>query len=1009
MSHEIKMYDKAAVIEELRTTPRKQWQSLDELAAQDDLAGSLEHEHPREAALLSQNGLDRRTFLKVMGATLALTGITGCNVRPPDAEIIPYVEMPEGIVPGQPLFFSSTMTLGGYATGVVIETHEGRPTRIEGNPNHPASLGSSDPMLLASILELYNPERSTRIREDGATRTRDEFQAALNGALDAAAQNGGAGLRILTETITSPTLARQLSALLEAYPEARWHQYEPVTQDAVLEGAQLAFGQAVNTVYHFEQADVILALDADFLSGMPGSLRYARDFGARRKVRADNPSMNRLYAVESTPTLTGSNADHRLPLRASQVEQFAQALAAALGVSGVSAPGDAPWDAAWLDAVVADLQESGGRSIVIAGNEQTPAVHALVHAINAALGNVGGPVTYTQPIATAPVNQMRDLAVLATDMAAGAVETLIILGGNPAYTAPVDVGFADALQNVPLSIHLSHYVDETSQLCTWHVPQTHYIEEWGDARAFDGTASLVQPPIGPLYDEVHSAIDMLALLLQDGRTSYDIVRETWQMTYEGEDFEGYWRRALHNGVVEESGFAPIAATVSGDVAGQLSGAAADGVEIIFRPDPTIWDGRFALNSWLQELPKPLTLLTWDNAALISPAMAESMGLSNGDQVELQQGNNSVTAPIWILPGHPDQAVTVTLGYGRPNVDAEFGGGFNAYAVRTADAPWFSGGLTISPTGGTYPLASTQDQFRMDGADPVRAGTLAMFQENPEFIHEGEHKEDASLLPPFEYEKNAWGMSIDLTACIGCNACTIACQSENNIPSVGKRQVELSRHMHWIRVDRYYEDALENPQTSFQPVPCMHCEKAPCETVCPVQATVHDDEGLNVMVYNRCIGTRYCSGNCPYGVRRFNFLDYVEDEPILQELRNPDVTVRSRGVMEKCTYCVQRISSARIEAKKENRPIRDGEVMPACAAACPTQAIVFGDISNEESQVAQLKAQPHDYGLLAKLNTKPRTTYLARLANPNQALAPQESPEQPATEPATEPETEEGQG
>jgi molybdopterin-containing oxidoreductase family iron-sulfur binding subunit len=953
--------------------------------------------YPQMAVAMQRNQMDRRTFLKVMGASLALVGVglQGCSgVQPPNEEIIPYVRLPEEIVPGVPLYFASSMVLGGYATGVLIETHEGRPARIEGNPKHPASLGGCDVITQASILELYNPNRSIDVRHNGELSSWDDFLAAFASVLEGLAASDGAGLRILTETITSPSLASQFTALLEQYPGAKWYQYDPVAHDNLVAGSQLAFDDTVNTVYDFASAAVVVSLDADFMSNMPGSVRYAYDFMQRRRVRegADESTMNRLYSVESTPTITGATADHHLALRPSQIEGFARALAAAVGVEGIEAPAETAWDAAWFDAVVADLQAHTGSSAVIAGFNQPPVVHALVHAINLQLENVGTTVRYIPSAIVNPTIQTEVLPELFGEMMSGAAEALIIIGGNPVFNAAADIAFADALTNVPFSVHLSLYNNETSALCTWHIPQTHYIEEWGDARAFDGSVSLVQPPIGPLYNTVRSAHELLALLAGDARSSYDIVRGYWETQAASDDFDSLWRRALHDGVMEGSAPEPITPALRADFANQIAAVpasqAGSGLEIIFRPDPSIWDGRFADNSWLQELPEPLTALSWDNAALISPATAERLGLSDQQLVELSYGGRTMQAPILTMQNHPDDAVTISLGYGRGlSADVDAGLSFNAYAIRTSLSPWFGSGLEVRATGGSYTLATVRAKTDAEAGEAIFTAPIAKFVENPEFVHEKDKYggEFPSLLPMYPYTENAWGMTIDLSACIGCNACIIGCQTENNIPTVGKEGVRRSREMYWIRIDRYYVSEGDTQRTNFQPVPCMHCETAPCELVCPVQATVHSAEGLNQMVYNRCIGTRYCSANCPYGVRRFNFFDNVDPTPILEEVRNPDVSVRVEGVMEKCTYCTQRISAARIEAKREGRPIRDGDVVPACASACPTKAIIFGNINDPQAAVTQAKAQPHNYGLLAELNTVPRTTYLAHVYNPNESL------------------------
>ena len=963
------------------------WRSLEELAATEDFQWCLENEFPRQAGGF-RSAVDRRQFLQLMGASLALAGLSACT-RQPTENIVPYVRQPEEIVPGRPLFFATALPLGGVASGVLVESHMGRPTKVEGNPEHPASLGATDAFAQAAVLTLYDPDRSQVISNVGEIRPWAAFVAAIRSRLEGQREQGGSGLRILTETITSPTLADQLRQLQAAFPAAQWHQYEPVHHDNAIAGARAAFGEDVDTRYHFDQADVVLSLDADFLSCGPGHLRYVREFSAKRRVQGERTEMNRLYAVQSTPTNTGAVADHRLPLRASQIEDFARAVANGLGLPVQNAPGLEAY-AKWITALVHDLQTHKGSSIVIAGDEQPPAVHVLAHAMNEALGNVGRTVVYAEPVAAKPTIQTQSLRDLVADMQAGKVALLLILGGNPVFDAPADVPFPTALSKVPLSVHLGLYNDETSQLCHWHIPQAHSLESWSDGRAYDGTITIMQPLIAPLYDG-KTAHEMLALLSdRPERSSHDIVRDYWKSRHDAADFELFWRKTLHDGLIPDSA-TPSKQVTMRPLAGidllPASRASNRGFEIIFRPDPTIYDGRFANNGWLQELPKSLTRLTWDNAALIAPATAERLGLADEDVVELAYGGRTLRAPIWIQPGHAPDAVTVHLGHGRTHAGkVGTGSGFNAYALRTSDASWFANGLELRKTGDRQPLASTQHHHSMEGRPLVRVATLAEYHEHPDFAHEMEETpaaDDTMYAPEHPYEGNAWGMAIDLSSCVGCNACAIACQAENNIPVVGKAEVTRGHEMHWIRVDRYYAGDLDNPETYHQPVPCMHCENAPCEIVCPVGATVHSSEGLNDMVYNRCVGTKYCSNNCPYKVRRFNWFLYNDwTTESLKPLRNPDVTVRSRGIMEKCTYCVQRISHVRIEAQKEDRPIRDGEIITACQQVCPAQAITFGNINDKSSRVAQLKAEPRNYGLLSSLNTRPRTTYLARLRNPN---------------------------
>lgn len=971
------------------------WRSLEELADTEEFQALLSREFPENASEW-MDPVSRRGFLKLMGASFALAGLTACTGQP-DQRIVPYVKTPEEIVPGRPLFFATAMPFQGYALGLLAESHEGRPTKVEGNSQHPASLGATDAFAQASILTLYDPDRSQAITNLGSISSWNAFSAALGAELEQQQPRRGAALRVLTETVTSPTLAAQLRALLAKYPAAKWHQYEPATRDNARLGARLAFGEFVETHYRLDRADVILALDADFLVAGPGSVRYARDFAERRKIRGREARMNRLYVVESTPSITGAVADHRLPLRAGEVEPFARAVAQGLGVVGGAAEGKPSGrDAKWVAAVVADLRAHRGSSLVIPGDGQPPVVHALAHAMNHALGNAGATVIHTDPVEANPVDQRESLRDLVRDMEAGAVDVLLILGGNPAFTAPADLHFAERLSKVKLRVHLGLYEDETARLCQWHIPEAHYLESWSDARAYDGTATILQPLIAPLYGG-KSAHEILAKVLgQDGRSGYDIVRDSWKGQRRSRDFEGYWRAALHDGLIEGTALPPRSVSLKKGFGDKETGGPGDkgtgrqgepgGLEIVFRPDPTIWDGRFANNGWLQELPKPLSKLTWDNAALLSPATAERLGLASEDVVELQHAGRVVRAPVWILPGHAPDSVTVHFGHGRTRAGrVGTGTGFNAYTIRTAAAPWFASGLAIRKTGARYPLVSTQLHQSMQGRALVRAATVAEYQKHPEFAREmgEEPTRDLSLYPGFKYEGYAWGMAIDLNACTGCNACVVACQSENNSPIVGKDQVSRGREMHWIRIDRYYQGNLENPEVHHQPVMCMHCENAPCEAVCPVAATNHSAEGLNDMVYNRCVGTRYCSNNCPYKVRRFNFLQYQDfDTPSLKLMRNPNVTVRSRGVMEKCTYCVQRINARKIEAEKTGRPVKDGEILTACQQACPTQALVFGNINDPASRVAALKAEPRSYGLLAELNTRPRTSYLARVRNVN---------------------------
>ena len=985
--------DLAALRDRLANSEDKPtWRSLEELADAEEFREALEREFPRQ--VIPPEGVNRRDFLKLMAASLGLAGLTACTTKPAiPQQALPYSEAPENLIPGKPMFFATAMELGGYARGVWAESHMGRPTKIEGNAAHPASLGATDHFAQGSVLQLYDPDRAQVVSNQGQASTWENFISALNDFISGHGGTGGLRLSLLTETVTSPTLAAQIQSLLDTYPNATWHQYDPAGRDQVNQGAQLAFGEVVDTRYDFSKANVVLSLDSNFFFQEPGNLQYVRRFTERRQVYAGQVEMNRLYAVESTPTITGAMADHRLPLRPSLIEQFARALAKRLGVDIPADEGGLTVPAGWLDALVADLQGNSGTSLVIAGPQQTPAVHALAHAMNAALNNVGQTVIYTDPVEANPVNQSQSLLELAQSLQASNVDLLVMIEGNPAYATPADIDFAALIPKAGMSVYLGLYNDETAQLATWHIPNTHYLEMWSDTRAFDGTAAIIQPLIAPLYKS-KSRHELLAVLLgqpPDSIDGFQIVQNTWKGIANTDNFNLFWRRALHDGVVEGTTTQPGQFTPTADLASAIGPAQPppSGMEIVFAPDHSVWDGRFANVSWLQELPRPLTKLVWDNAAFVSPATAIDLGLATDDVVELRFGGRSVQAPIWILPGQPDNVVTVNLGYGRKaGANLVVGQGFNAYAIRTLENPWFGGGLEVAKTGETYRLVSAQHHWSMEGRDLVRTGTLAQFQENPEFIHEGETFTGAppSLYPEYQYEGYAWGMSINLSTCIGCSACVVACQAENNIPVVGKDQVAALREMQWLRIDRYYTGDLENPTTLFQPLPCMHCEKAPCEPVCPTEATEHSSEGLNEMTYNRCVGTRYCSNNCPYKVRRFNFYQYTDAETIpLRLVRNPDVTVRMRGVMEKCTYCVQRIQEVRVESEKLGVPIPDGSIQTACQQACPANAITFGDISDPNNRVRQLKEQPHNYGLLAEIGTQPRTSYLAKLRNPNPNL------------------------
>jgi molybdopterin-containing oxidoreductase family iron-sulfur binding subunit len=930
----------------------------------------------------------RRDFLKLMAASMALAG-AGCS-GPPQEVIVPYVQMPEKMVPGQPLFYATAFMRRGVAQGVLVECDMGRPTKVEGNPHHPSSGGATDVFAQASVLQLWDPERSQTVRQRGALSTWDAFEAALPAQRRQWDADGGAGLRILTGCISSPTLADQVDALLTRYPKARWHSHDPLHDDRAYEAALLAFGRPADMLYRVDRAAVVVTCDADLFGDWPGGLRYARDF--MRKRRATAPQFDRrLYALEASPGLTGAIADNRLGLPPHDIERILWRLAARLGMGGV--PNDVPRASderavRWETVLAERLLQHRGASILVAGGSLSSRTRALVHRMNAHLGNLGKTVVPVVPAEARPQHHGLSIASLAEEMRAGAVSSLIMLDVNPVYDAPADIDFGQALRALPFSVHLGLYRDETARAALWHLPQSHGYEHWSDGRADDGTISIVQPLIAPLYGG-RSAHQLLALLAgEEDRSGHTLVRRFWRNKSGTADFEQFWRAALRKGLIDGSAskvldLRPVASVPPPVFEGPALCA-------LFVADPAAGAGEFANNAWLQELPRPMSGLVWDNAALIGVATAKTLGVTTGDVVRLSLAAYpaaSVEAPVWVWHGHAEGVLTLPLGYGRRAAGQVGNGvGFDAYRIRTLRG---SEALRVEKTGRRHAFAIARNQQTMEGRELVRSAAVGEFRRNPRFASDEvrERTPEQSLYPPWQYQDYKWGMAIDLNSCIGCNACTIACQAENNIPVVGKEEVMRGREMHWIRVDHHVAgQAAASPRSVFQPVPCMHCETAPCEEVCPVGATVHDSEGLNVQVYNRCVGTRFCSNNCPYKVRRFNFLQYTAtalDRP--RPAYNPEVTVRQRGVMEKCTYCLQRITRARIEAEKLGRRLRDGEVVTACQAVCPTEAIVFGDLNNPDSKVNRAKASPLDYALLSELNTRPRTTYAAVVLNPDQAL------------------------
>ena len=1008
VDHEMKSAPTPMTLEQVRqelkgVKGKRYWRSIDELADTPEFQAAVEREFP-DAAQEWVDPVSRRGFLKLMGASMALAGMAGCT-KQPDETIYPYVKQPEDLVLGKPMYFATAHPFSTGGVPLLVKSDEFRPIKIDGNPEHSYNRGGSDPYSQGTLLDLYDPDRSQHVVLRGENREWAEFAQEFRGKV--AATRDGTGIYFLSSMITSPTLARQWKAVQAAYPKATLVQYDPA-----LAGTPLAKG--VNVQYALDQADVIVSLDADFLSGasFPGFHKLVRDYAMRRKLPENG--MNRLYAVEGSPTTTGMKAEHRLGLRASEIPAFTAALASALGVVGVQVPAYAwtPAQQKFLSALVKDLKANAGKSAVIPGLYQDESVTSLALAINAALDNTGKTVLVSsEPAVPLPSDQLAGIKALAADLNAGKVSWLVILNGNPIYNAPADLNFLDAFNKAGMVVHLGSHLDETGQIAHWHIPSAHYLESWSDTRAYDGTVSIVQPMIDPLYGG-KSAHDVFQMLLDEPMLSaYEAVRTTWKPVIKG-DFETGWRKVLHDGWIEDTAYVTGGTIPAGRMIAPTP-TSKDSVEIIFRPDPSVYDGRWSNVGWLQELPKPITNLSWDNAAIVSGATLTKLGLEEDDILEISVGNGRVKAPVIVAPGHPDNSVTVHLGYGRQFAGRVGSGeGFNAYLIRSTWGPLYATG-SLKKVDGKWGVAITKSHYQdhrsatfsgegtgnnsieadeaLGPRGIIRYATLEEFTANPDFAHEGEGREtptqDTTMFPNWAYnEANAWGMSIDMNSCTGCNACIVSCYAENNIPVVGKQQVRIGRNMQWLRIDTYFEGDLSAPRAHFQPMACQHCENAPCEQVCPVGATVHTPEGLNMMVYNRCVGTRYCSNNCPYKVRRFNFLLFSDYETeSLKLMRNPDVTVRSRGVMEKCTYCVQRINEAKITADKENRNVRDGEIVTACQQACPAKAITFGNINDKKSRVTELRAQKRSYQVIADINTRPRTTFVAEVLNMNSEL------------------------
>ncbi len=1094
-------------------TGRKYWRSVGELNDTPEFRGWLEREFPAGAAEMEGDGLSRRNFMQLMGASLALAGFGLSGCRRPEAYLVPYSKAVEWTIPGKNVFYATNMPRRRGGMALVAATTEGRPIKLEGNSLHPASNGATDPFAQCALLDLYDPDRSRFFLHEGKIVEVNHFTAFMKTAVEAMNANGGDGVAILVEETLSPTRDRLRAELAKQFPKLTWAVYDPLQHFNEIDATRAAFGDGVRLLPRLDRADVVLALDSDFLFMDEGGIEATRDFTNRRRVAKATDSMNRLYVVENHYTITGGMADHRLRCPASQIGALAVAIAKKIGGGGPLAELAAafPADAAtrfqgqdeWLNGCVADLVAAKGKSLVLTGPRQPAAVHLLVQAINGALENIG----HTLVAHSAPERggaEPTSLSGLADLIDAKKVQTLFILGGNPAYNALANLDWANKQKTVPTVVRLGYHEDETSELAQWHVPMSHFLEHWGDVRAADGTYGVIQPMILPLFGG-YSDLDVLNLLLGvDKNDRPDLVRATFNEISKGGSGqpELAWNAFLRDGFLSGSAM-PEAETVNfnvGAAKGYLAQhhvdhpfpeALGDGMEVVLIADYKLDDGRYANNGWLQEMPHPITKMTWDNAALMSPATAKRLGINkqafdvhfNGafaegnyteaDLITVETADGrKITAPVLVSPGHADNSISIALGYGRTHTGrVGRNTGVNAYPLRTAQNPYFTTGIKHSVPGGTYQLVVTQHHQAMEGRNLVREMPIETYRKEAGFNYEGGRSfvamfgMDAHIPPNVSLYKNPpldaqhqWGMAIDLNTCTGCNACVVACQSENNIPVVGKDQVMRGRNMQWIRIDRYYS-TVENgdpnhdptldddPQILTQPVTCHHCENAPCETVCPVNATIHTEEGLNAMAYNRCIGTRYCSNNCPYKVRRFNFFNYNERsiEPIekgpwkgksqaylgpfgtngMDEIKklskNPNVTVRMRGVMEKCTFCVQRIEEAKIgqlqvARDSANTKVPTDSFTTACAQVCPAGAIVFGNIADPESKVSKVKQQDRDYKMLEYLNVRPRLSYQARLRNPNPAMPgakdigmtllgnPANNPEQSIHEPAGHDET-----
>jgi Fe-S-cluster-containing dehydrogenase component len=969
--------------------------ALDFLSQQPEFLAWAEGQEPKAGTKEAEIAeASRRNVLKIMAAGAGLAGLASC--RRPEGRIVSFSKGVEDLIPGKPMHYNTIFNLSGVAQGLRIEAHDGRPTKVEGNPLHPTSKGAANSYSQGSILNLYDPDRCSYVMKGEARSNWEEFTTFAKSHFGA--MGDGAGLAFLTERNAGPSWLALKAEAAKKWPKAMWVEFEPLASENAAQGSLLATGTYLEPHFAYDKAEVVFSLDADFLGLDATTVLPTKLFSSKRRVAKPDDTMNRLYVVEGQYSLTGGMADHRLRLKPSEVAGFAAEVLKMVSAEGeVKVEGDNRKK--FLTALVSDLKKNVGKSLVVAGPRQGAEVHALALAINEVLKNVGTTVVLTQPLFASPKEAM---AAFKTALGAGSIQTLVVMGGNPAYTLPSDFNFADSAKKIKTVIHLGPDHDETAALASWCLPQAHYLEAWGDGRSSDGTASLQQPIIAPM-SEGKSSLEVLALIAGMANTrGYDLVKNYWTSTFSG-DKEKMWRKALHDGMIEGTALQPVKATVDvKKVASLPLPSPSNGMEVVFVPASGVYDGRFANNAWMVEMPDPMTKVVWDNAITVSTATAKSLNLSQGfineksDMVSVTVNGVTIEGPVLIQKGQADGVIGISLGYGREKVGRVGKGvGVNAYKLRSSTAMGYATGASASKVNKLYNLVRTQDDPESDTQHDrpiVREATLTTYKEEPAFAQEVHGPPLESLFANWDYSTgNQWGMAIDLNSCTGCGACLIACFSENNISMVGKEMVAMGREMHWIRMDRYYVGDGDEPQVVLQPLNCQQCENAPCESVCPVAATVHSPEGLNDMAYNRCVGTRYCMNNCPYKVRKFNYLNWNKKKTEVEGLAaNPDVSVRMRGVMEKCTYCTQRIAEGKINAKTDpagRRAVKDGEIKTACQQTCPADAIVFGNIADPASEVSKLKAQGRNYALLAELNVRPRTTFLAKLRNPHPDLAP----------------------